>query len=156
MAYIKNEDVGVFAYLTAEAETTVITAETYYPAVGTFTNDPQECFSVTADPAIQCDCNTPRKYEIDWSVTCSGNSNRMTIHYGFKKYTQATTSWAMIDSSIMGNFFKTANEAGAISGTTIVDLAEGDRIQIILTADGDGDKVKTMHYTTTIRRFFER
>ena len=144
------ENNGVFASLSASANTTVTTADTYYPIAGTFTNSPMENFAAGTvhTPSIKYIGTETKYFEIDWHATASPDSTGMTVHFGIKK------NGTLIDSSVMGTFLKSGGEAQALSGTSVVELSTNDEIQLVLTADGDGDIVTVPHYTTTMRPFF--
>ena len=148
--YVNGEElvtpIGVFAYLSTPATTTVTTSGTYYDISGTFTNAPMEKFVL--DGGIKYKGTRPRYFEVDWHASVDGNSNGMTIHLGIKK------NGTLVSSSVMGTFLKTANEPQALSGTTVVELDEDDVITLVLTSDGNGDIVNVEHFTTTIRGFF--
>ena len=139
---------GVFATITSEAETTVTTAGTYYPIAGTFSNNPMEEFQLTADPAVQYTGGATIFFEIDWHATVFADDSGRTVHFGIKK------NGTLVDSSVMGTFLKTFDEAQALSGTCVIELSTDDKIQLVLTSDADGDKITAKHYTTTIQPFF--
>src|SRR6056297_2236337 len=96
---------GVFAALMAESSTTITAADTYESIAGSFSNTPMYNFSLISGPAIQCDCNIKKYYEIDWHATIVGDSNGMTVHIGIKK------NGTLVDSSVMCTYLKTADEA---------------------------------------------
>ena len=133
-----------FAYLTGATTTTITTGGTYVPIGGTFSNDPSESFIGVADPALQYKNHRKMWFEIDWHATISPNSNGMTVHIGAKK------NGTMVAPSIMGTYLKTANECQALSGTFLIELDYDDKIQLVVTADGDGDIVDFKHFTTSI------
>jgi len=148
MAYRKYVREGIFAYLQAPASTTVVTAGTYYPINGTFGNDPIESFSLVADPAIQYDGDHGHYFEIDAHANVKGDSNGMTITASIKK------NGTLFTPMNTPAYLKTANEPQSMSGTAVVYLENGDKIQLVVTADGDGDVVTFDNITTTIRPFF--
>lgn len=148
MAYKKQVDVGVSAYLTASDTTTITTAGTYYPIAGTFDNDPIEYFSLVAGPSIQYDYCETKYFEVDWHATVSGDSASITTTVGIKKNT------TVIDDSKMQTFLKNLGQKYAVSGTTVVSLACNDTIQLVCTSDGDGDVLTFHNFTTTIREFY--
>lgn len=147
--YFNSKKCGVFAYLTADAATTITTAGTYYPIAGTFTNDPLEDFVTVADPAIQYKGTKTQYFEIDWHATVAADQNSTTIVCGIKK------NGTLLTSSRMGTLCKTANEMYNISGTVVVELTTDDKIQLVVTSDGNGDILTFHFYTTTIREFFD-
>jgi len=63
--YITGKKSGVYAYLSASADTVIISAGTYYPISGSFINTPINNFSLVADPAIKYDGALTQYFEID-------------------------------------------------------------------------------------------
>jgi len=148
--FMNKSKAGVFAYLSASANTTITTASTFQYIEGTFLNPVIEGFSLTASPAIQCDITQVREYEIDWHATIKGNSNGINVKVGI-----GITGAQPNASSIMGTYLKTSGESQAVSGTTVVELGYGDEVQLMITTDGTADIMTVDYFTTTIRPFFE-
>ncbi len=146
--YVSGKKSGVFAYLTASTNTTVTTADTYYPIAGSFTNSPMEDFSFDTDH-LEYDGNKTQYFEIDWHASISGDANGITCDIGVKINTTVVTS------SVMGTYLKTSGEVQALSGTCVVELETDDEIQLVLTSDSDGDVITVEHFTTTISEFFD-
>ena len=138
---------GVFAALDSSADTTVTTAATYYPVSGTFTNSPIVGFQPVADPAIQFTADDTIYFEVDWHTTFSANENNTSVSFGIKK------NGTLVDSSVLTGFAKNLDQPYAMSGTTVVELTQDDKIQLVLTSDGDGDVITVSNYTTTIKPF---
>lgn len=138
---------GVFAYLTAPADTEVTLAGTYYPIEGTFTNDPFENFSVGSG-GIQYDGRIEKTFEIDWHATLYGDSPGITVSAGIR------IDGVIATASLMTTYLKTNGEAQALSGTEIVKLQPGQEVELVLTADGAGDKITVVNFTTSITKFF--
>lgn len=137
---------GVFAYLTAEAGTTITTAGTWYTILGTFTNTPFENFSIAADKIMYAG---PKQYmEVDWSCSMSGDSPITTAHVTVK------INSTVYDAQQMGTRLTTANIPYAVSGTLVVELDTDDTVQLVTTADGNGDVITFQHFVTSIRPFF--
>ena len=139
---------GVFAFLTAPATTTVVTAGTYYPIAGTFNNNPIENFSI-GTVGIQYDGKGPKCFEIDWHTSLEGDHPGVTVTCGIR------INGVVQTASLMTNFLKTLGERQALSGTDVVELNEGDEIELVLTADGNGDQITVDNFTTTISKFFK-
>ena len=148
MAYHQVIKRGVFAALTAQANTTITTGETYYPINGTFSNTPIDGFQAVADPAIQYTDAEKEYFEIDWQAACSADDNGRTVHFAVKK------NGTLVTESINGTYLKTANEAQTAAGTVVVELAQNDKIQLVVTSSADGDVITVLHFTTTIRPFY--
>ena len=148
---ITGKKIGVFASLSAPASTTITTAATYYPIGGTFTNSPLEGFgaAVTYTPGIKYSVYKTQYFEIDWHASVSADINNTTITLGVKKNGTLSTP------SLMTQFCKNANQIYNISGTIVVELAQDDEIQLVVTSDGNGDIITFDNYTTTITEFFD-
>ena len=148
-AYKPVHKYGVFAYLPSATTTTVLTADTFQTIVGAFDNKAMEGFSLQADTTIQYDGHYPNWYEIDWHAATSLNSNGGTVLFAIRH------NGTLDSSSIMGTYLKTANEIQALSGTAVVYLSYGDKIQLVLTSNDVADIVNVEHYTTSIRPFYK-
>jgi len=149
--YITGKKVGVFAALNASADTTVTTAGTYYPIAGTFTNDPFEDFGAATvhTPGIKYEGTLTQYFEIDWHATLSANGNNKTVICAVEK------NGVVVTSSQMGKFCKTSGELYNASGTCVIELAEDDEIQLVVTSSGNGDIITFANYTTSITEFFD-
>lgn len=140
----------VFASKVASTVTTITTAGTYEAIDGAFNNKFTERFQTVADPAIQCLCPIKKKYEVDWHATCSADDNGRTVSFGIKTGNGVLT---LDTDSVMSTFLKTANESETLSGTTVVELGYGDKVQLVVTSNADGDNISVIDFTTTIREF---
>jgi len=149
--HVTGKKVGVYAYLNTPASTTITVAATYYPINGTFTNAPIEGFSAATvvTPGIKYDEALTQYFEIDWHASVYCDHNTTTVHFGIKK------NGTLLPGSVMGSMCKNASQVYAISGTTVVELATDDEIQLVVTSDGSGDVITMEHYTTTITEFFD-
>lgn len=143
-------ETGVFAALSAEADTTITTAGTYYPILGTFSNTPIQGFSAGTEytPSVKYTQSLTRYFEIDWHASFSADAASTTVHFGIKK------NGVLESDSVMGTLAKTAGEVYHLSGTDVVELETDDEIQLVVSSDGDSDVISVIHYTTTIRPFY--
>lgn len=148
MAYKKTVDRGVFAALTSPEDTTVTTAGTYYPILGTFSNTPISNFSLIAGPSIKYDDCETHFFEIDWHASLSTPVNNITVTCAIKK------DGVLVASSEMPAFCKNSNQPYTLSGTSVVELKCDETIQLVLTADSSATIVTVSSYTTTIREFY--
>lgn len=141
---------GVSAYLTAQANTTVVTAGNYYPIQGTFSNSPLENFgaATVVTPGIKYLGSTTLWFEIDWHATLSGDANSITAECAIFK------NGVLEAPSVISTFLKNVGQRYAFSGTSVVELATDDEIQLVTTSDTNGDVLTFYHFTTTIKRFF--
>ena len=149
--YVTGKKCGVFAALSASADTTITTAGTYYPILGTFTNDPIEDFGAATvyTPGIKYTGSLTQNFEIDWHATFSADSNNADVTCAIKKNN------VLVATSVMTTRCFTADAPYAASGTCVVELAEDDEIQLVVTSDDDGDVITFSNYTTTISEFFD-
>ena len=83
-------------------------------------------------------------FEVDWHATLQANISATIVSIGILK------NGVLLASSVMSNFLKTATEPQAMSGTVIVELAENDEIQLVLTSDDDADEITVNNFTTSI------
>lgn len=133
-----------YAGLSVPGDTSCILADTYYPLVGTFVNDPMVGFSVDVDHIVY-DRDDTRVFEIDWHATLEVNANGRKIHIGL------AINGVVTHESTMCAYCKYSAEPVSFSGTKVVELKKDDEIQIMVSSDGAGDVVTTRHFTTSIR-----
>jgi hypothetical protein len=148
-SYMRPE-VGVYAFLLAQADTTITTATTYYPILGTFTNSPIEGFGAATVhvPGIKYTGTETRYFKIDWFASLSADANSTTVKLGIKM------NGVLVGGSVMQQLCKTAGELYNIAGTCVVELETDDEIQLVITSDDDGDVITFVNYTTAINHFF--
>ena len=144
-------EIGTYAYLTTVDTTVVTTAGTYYPIEGVFSNAPAELFTPVSSPraGLRYDGVETLHFEIDWHASARGDANGITAHIG-----AGVDGVVPCPCSIMGTFLKTANEAQALSGTCVIELAQNEVITLLVTADTNLDEIAMVHFTVSIRRFF--
>jgi len=147
--YIQGTGVeeGVFAYMTAESDTTCTAAETWYAIAGAFTNSPMSGFIFDTDH-IEYSGLEPVYFKIDWFSTVSSGTNGSVGHFG------VYLNGVLVDSSVMGVYMKTADEPFSAAGTCVIELDTDDEIQLRVKSDGAGDVFTIYHFTTTINRFY--
>ena len=146
--YVSGKKSGCFAYLTADAITTVTTAGTYYPILGTFNNDVIENFTAVATPAIRYDGTVTQYFHIQYHASFKCNAGA-TVLIGIKK------NGVLIAGSVMGQYTKNAGELYHCSGTCVTSLDEDDEIQLVCTSSSNGDQVNMYYFTTTISEFYD-
>ena len=125
-----NEDTGVFAYLTAQADTTCTVLDTYYPIAGTFSNVPSFNFTASSTPALIYDGIKTQYFEIDWHATISADVAGTSVHCAIYKNGSLETS------SQMAQYLKNAGQLYSFSGTDVIELAEDDYVQLVVKTDG--------------------
>ena len=137
------------AYITASAPTTLTTAGTYYPVLGTFANYVFSGFfsAETYIPGIQYTDSRTLSFEVDWHATYTASAVNTQVQGAILK------NGVYVAGSGMGTLLKTAGEEYSLGGTCVVELETGDEIQIVVKSESDGDVVTAAHYTTTIRVF---
>lgn len=149
--YITGKKCGVFASLDSPNNTIVTTAGTYYPIEGIFTNSPIEEFgpATTYTPGIKYTGTKTQYFEIDWHAVGSGDSAGITVYLGIKK------NGILCTHGVMGTFLKFIGEKQSLSGTCVIELETNDEIQLVLTANNNGDIITINQFTTTITEFFD-
>lgn len=147
MSYRPIKTRVVFASLTAAADTTITTAGTYYPIVGTFTNNPIENFgaATTYTPGIKYTEKKTMNFEIDWHAAVQASVLGTSISIAIK------VNNVLLSESVMTSYLRTAGEPQVLSGTVILELSLNDEIQLVVTSDGSGDVLTFNSFTTTIR-----
>jgi hypothetical protein len=138
---------GLFGYLTAPANTTVVDNALYYPIAGTFGNTPTNGFSFVATPAIKYDVDDTHYFEIHCHATLSCNKASRTVLCGIKK------NGVLVQSSVMSQFLRYADESSVIGGVCVVELSLDDEIQLVVSSSNDGDIVTFNNLTASIKPF---
>ncbi len=136
---------GVYAYLSAPANTTTTAAATWYPIAGTFVND-FENFIFDTDH-IEYSGTVDQEFEIDWHVSLKTDTIGTTCHV------TANLNGSPVAGGIMGTTMKETGEEYAFSGTMMVTLSTNDEIQLVLSSDKVGAVITVEHLTTTINKF---
>jgi len=136
---------SVYAYLNSSSSVTCTTSGTYYPIAGTFTNDFVN-FIFDTDH-IEYTGTVTQKFEIDWHASLSAESNGTTVQVTVAKNGTNQTAQRM------GVYCKTAGETFTVSGTIVLELAEDDEVQLVVSSDDAGGDITFAHFTTTIARF---
>lgn len=138
--------IGVFAYLVTPTMTDIVTANTYTIINGEFANSPAIGFDFVADPAIQYTGSETMYFEIDAHASFSVEKNNTTVRCAVKK------NGTLVTPSIVSSFAKTLGEYYNISGTSVVEMVTGDKIQLVISCDIISD-VTFQNIVTTIRPF---
>lgn len=142
---------GVFAYLTAQADTTITTAETWYPIEGTFSNSPFENFvaATVNPPGIKYNHNITQYFIVAGQLTFSSSAlTSPTVTVTLKK------NGSIVPACEMSLYTKNANQKYSLAGSYVLELEEGDEIQMVMTSDTDGNVVTVYQFLLSIMRFF--
>jgi hypothetical protein len=99
-----------------------------------------------ADPAIQYTGSETIYFEIDAHASFSVEKNNTTVQCGIAK------NGVVLDSSIVSAFAKTLGDDYNISGTSVIELVTGDKIQLVVACDIVSD-VTFKNIVATIRPF---
>jgi len=143
------EEFGVFAFLTAAANTTCVAKDTWYPISGTFTNNPIEGFETTAGPPagiVYGGGHCGRYFEIDWHASTNVSFGADTIKIG------VLVNGTIVAASVMTTLVTTA--ALQMSGTLVVELEGDDVVTLAVQSAQDGTVITVTNFTTTICKFF--
>ncbi len=151
-----EELAGCFGYLSAPADTTIVESGTYQPLVGTFTHPVCELFAEgTAEtPSIKYTGTTTRKFKIDWCAAGSADLINTTVKIGVKHYNASEETLSFVTGSDIPQFYKNDGQTYNLSGCCVVELAENDEVQLVVTSNGTDDVITTTNFTTTIAKFF--
>jgi len=146
-----REQVGVFAHLTAAADTTVTTASTYYAIEGTFNNSISEYFTAVEGPppGIQADYPTTQYYKIEWATSLQSEDATRTCTVGIAKNGTTPETCSLISALL-----KTADEPVALCGCCVLELEKDDVVTLVLTSSSDGDVITVNNFQTNVKAFF--
>jgi hypothetical protein len=111
-----------------------------------FENAPANGFDFVADPAIEYTGTETMYFEIDAHASFTTDNNNSTVRCGLKK------NGTLITPSVVSAFAKTTSEFYNISGTCVVQLETGDKIQLVVANDIISD-VTFQNIVATIRPF---
>ena len=144
---------GVFAFLEAPCMNTIVANDTYQVLGCVLANSPLESFTFSTDPAIVYSDSEAKWFEIDWHAVAKVNATGKDIHVAMC-HKPSGGVYSIIDSSISGTYLKSSNEVQPFNGTTVIQLTQGDSIQIRFKSDTLGDEVTFNHFVTSINMFF--
>lgn len=141
------KEIGVYAFVPAPTVTTTTLAATYYPIAGPFTNTVRKQFSLGVDSIIY---DYPKNIfvEIAYSGTFASNVNNTFIGAAVKK------NGAVIAGSEGVVKTKLAGDEGSTSASAVVELAQGDTIQLVVKSDQAGANITAETFSTTLSVFF--
>jgi len=148
---VSGQKNGVFAYITdthSATETTVATAGTYVGIDNAMTTEILENFKLDA-PYMVFTGDIPRYFKFQYSAAIQADSNGTTVHLAIEK--NDTT----VPSSVISTYIKTSGEEFPVSGTGATLVEPGDKLQMMVTADGNGDKIKFDHLSRSVVEFFD-
>jgi len=148
--FITGKKVGAFVYLNNPSILNVAVANTYYDITGDETAAPVFGFSaaVIQPTGLRYDEKKTQYFELDWHATLSSSLPATEIHLGFKK------NGVLQTPSLMAMFCQNKDQEYAVSGTFVVELAEGEELTGVFTANKISN-ITFEHYTTTIAEFFD-
>lgn len=146
---ITGKKLGVFAYLTAPAVSTIVTAGTYVPIAGTFSNAPMEGFSFSATPAIKYNHTLTQYFKIEWYASLKSDKSATQVSLSIKK------DGLLLIGATMTQVCKQIGDLYTLAGTAVVELAQNGEIQLVLTCDKDNTNITIDTFTTTIHEFFD-
>lgn len=145
--YISGKKSGVYAYLATGTATTIASGSygTWYPIAGPFVNNPFEDFTIAADQ-IAFDGTRGFWFEIDWHASVDMDAGNNIIQIGISK------NGTVLQSSVMRTYVATLTLQ--MSGTVVTWLDPADTIQLVMSAQDDGEDINVLNFTTTIHPFF--
>lgn len=148
--FITGIKCGAGGYLATSRDITITTATTFYP-IGGFTIPVAENFStgVTYTDGLKYDGTKTQYFVVDFHATVEASVNSTTVQIAIQKN---GSNEAM---SVMGVFCKNSGEMYGTSGTCIVELAQNDEVQFVVTSDGSGDVITFDYFSAKISEFFD-
>ena len=148
---VSGEKSGVFGYITdthSATETTIGNSGTYYAIANAMTLEILENFKVDT-PYVTFTGDIPRYFKFQYSAAIQADANGTTVHLAIQK------NGVTVSSSVMSVYIKTSGEEFAISGAGVTLIEPGDQMQMMVTADGSGDKLKFDHLSKMLTEFFD-
>lgn len=141
---------GCFAYLSASADTTITTGDVWYPAEGTFVNNPCENFVAAAVniPGIKYAHALTQNFIIAGQITFSSSLSSATISGSFKK------NGILVEEAKTSLYAKNSNERYFLAGSFVVEMEQDDEIQMVLTSDLDNTVITVHQFLLSMMRFF--
>lgn len=150
-SYITGKKVGVAAYLVTRTITATL-RDTYTFVRGKFINAPLQGFIATRNiddqPCIEYAESIPQYFKIDAHASFNVSEHNTTITFAIRH------NDTVLDQSKMSLFCKYNDEHYCLSGTAVVQLNEGDQIQIVVSSNTKCD-ITVCNLTTTINEFFD-
>lgn len=150
--YITGKKVGVAAYLVEPSMTAAEGGDKYTYVSGRFINVPMDGFIETANsdrqPCIEYVEPLPQWFKIDAHASFNVSENDTTVGFTIRH------NDTVLDQYRMSLLCKYHDEQYCLSGTAVVQLNEGDQIQIVVNADNICDII-VYNLTTTINEFFD-
>lgn len=140
----------VYAYLSTAAPTTVVLANTFYPILGTFVNDPMVGFSIVAGKLTYGAGLPNMEAHIQWDAAVSCSGANAELHIGIAVNGEVLN---INGPNSRGTFCKNAGQAYALSGAIVVPISSGATIELQIASSNAGDTLTVMHLGTTLRRF---
>jgi hypothetical protein len=147
---IEGEKIGVYATLYEPDTTTITTAGTFYPIEGVFNNTIMEGFfyNMTAN-AIQYNSSTPRVLQYQWFAQVNGDTNGITVSVSTAK------NGLVSNECIMSGYLKNFGQNYHLSNSCVYELQKGDQVQLVMSADGNGDLIEFDKFTAIAKEFFD-
>lgn len=150
--YIHGKKIGVFGYLSQGKTVTITTANEYQFIEGTFYNDVLQGFTadlIEGQPYIVYNEPITQYYQIDWHASLKSQQMHSLISIGIRKNSD------VLIPSIMTVEISNSNTIYVLSGTVVVQLAQYDTIQLVITSNTDNDVIDVLKFTTTLNEFFD-
>lgn len=137
---------SVYAYITTPVATTTTVAGTYYKLEGTFNNSVIEGFAIETD--ILTYKGDPGNFIIMYAGTFSSNTVQTVVTLGlFKNGTLVTGTGRDV-------LIKLTDDLPEIAAFTVVNLQEGDTLQLRIKSDQAGAQITAQQGQTAALRLF--
>lgn len=125
---ISLEKTNVFGYLTAQTDTTVTTAGTYYPVAGTFANPIIDNFTADATGVTYIGTET-RAFKVLYSASLSSDTSSTTASLGIAVNGVVSAGYSA------DRLLKLTSDIGAWIVQGDVILSTGDVVTLSVTSD---------------------
>jgi len=142
----KDEQVGVYGYVSTPVATDITTADTYYRLAGTFTNPVLEGFSIV-DDKITYQGTNPIYVEIQGGGSFTSDTNNVTIDVSIKINDTVDTN------STISNKLGLSGSYGVIAGTSVLEIENGDSVEIVVKSDKICE-LTAQSFTVSLHSFF--
>lgn len=143
----KDAEIGVFAYLSTEQDTTTTAAGTFYKLEGLFTNEIL-CGCSACGGILTYTDSVTRCLKIIINATLKTDTNNTTVTMGIYK------NGALEINSQMQTKLVQVTDRGTIPLVDVIELSTGDTIEIRIASDKAGAKVTATFITASAAKFY--
>jgi len=147
--YLNGKKSGVFIHLNNTPTVTCTAKDTYYPLGGTYDVPVLEDFLNDSAGKVKYNGSIAQHFEIDWHLTLSNDTANHTISSGI------TVNGQFITASKMSFQAKLSDQQYHITGTAVIELQQGDEVEVVVASDTAGDILTINAMGNTYSEFFD-